>query len=125
VEVELEPQTIGGLLLFQSRNLYLGIGHDGARRIVYRAGQARGGGPGPAGQTEPPPVRRVFFKIQNDRNIVTLFYGDDGTKWTRHDLRMEASAYIRTVGGSESLRPALFAAGQGVVKFRQFRYRAL
>ena len=126
VEVELAPQAAAGLLLFYSRTSYLGLGHDGARLTVYRNGQGLGAAPGPGPQGGSPSVRRIFLKIQNDRHIITFFYGQDGVNWTRQDPRLEAAGYHNNaVGGSLSLRPGLFAAGAGDVTFRQFRYRAL
>lgn len=47
---------------------------------------------------------------------------------TRHGLRLETSGYninTTTPGGGENLRPALFATGEGAVRYRSFRYRAL
>jgi hypothetical protein len=39
---------------------------------------------------------------------------------------MEVSGYHHNVrGGFMSLRPALYAAGSGEARFRDFRYRAL
>lgn len=41
-------------------------------------------------------------------------------------MQYEVSGYHHNVGGGFlSLRPALFAAGSGEVRFRRFRYRAL
>jgi xylan 1,4-beta-xylosidase len=123
VEMELEPRAIGGLLLFGNQRRYLGMGHDGTRLLIYRAGELRSGG-GQSGQGAAQ-LQRMWLKIQNDRNITSFYYGTDGTHWTRFDLRIDVSSYHRNAGGGESLRPALFAAGSGAVKFRHFRYRAL
>lgn len=70
-------------------------------------------------------MRRIFLKIQNDRHIVSFYNSPDGMNWARQDIGIEASSYTRNGGGGESLRVALFAAGPGEIKFRQFRYRAL
>ena len=41
-------------------------------------------------------------------------------------MGMEVSGYNHNVaGGFLSLRPALYAAGQGEVRFRNFKYEAL
>ncbi|MCM3880325.1 MAG: family 43 glycosylhydrolase [Vicinamibacterales bacterium] len=129
VEIELDPAapgSIGGLLLLSNPNLYLGTAHDGARLLIYRSGQpGRGNGAGRGGQPVAPTVRRIFLKIQNDRHIVSFYNSPDGMNWARQDIGIEASSYTRNGGGGESLRVALFAAGPGEIKFRQFRYRAL
>jgi len=50
----------------------------------------------------------------------------DGKQWERYDRGMEVSGYHDNVGYDFlSLRPALYAAGSGQVRFRNFKYRAL
>jgi beta-xylosidase len=57
---------------------------------------------------------------------VTIHYSVDGLKWERFDRGMEVSGYHHNVGYDFlSLRPAIYAAGAGEVRFRHFRYRAL
>ena len=55
-----------------------------------------------------------------------MFYSVDGEAWERFDRGMEVSGYHHNVAYDFlSLRPALYAAGSGEVRFRQFKYRAL
>ena len=120
VVAELLGEAQGGLLLFYSERLYLGMGHDGARMTTYRGGKSS------YWQEPAPAVRTIHLKIVNDRNIVTFYYSSDGREWTRHGVRSETSGYnANTLDDLASLRPALFAAGKGWVRFRDFRYRAL
>lgn len=120
VEVELEGKVTGGLLLFFDDRLYLGMGIDGARMTSYRGGKASYW-PEPA-----PPARRMFMRITNRDQIATFYYSLDGKAWTRHGVRTEVTGYnANTMDNLLSLRPALFAAGDGRVLFRDFRYRAL
>lgn len=120
VELEVEGQAQGGLLLFYSARLFCGMGHDGTRMTTYNKGLT-------AYLREPAPaVRRLHLRIVNERHIVSMYYSEDGQAWQRHSLRSETSGYNHnTAGEFLSLRPALFAAGQGQVRFRNFRYRAL
>lgn len=68
----------------------------------------------------------MFMRIENRDQIVTMYYSLDGKDWTRHAVRSEVSGYnANTIDNLLSLRPALFAAGEGRVLFRKFRYRAL
>ena len=70
--------------------------------------------------------RRVFMKLSNDRHIVTMWHSADGTTWTKFDNQIEVSGYHHNVAYDFlSLRPALYAAGAGEVRFRNFTYRAL
>lgn len=120
VEVELPGTAQGGLLLFYNDRLFLGMGHDGARMTTWRGGHSS------FWQEPAPAVRRLFLKIVNQSNIVSFHYSTDGKAWTRHAIRSEVSGYqANTVDDLSSLRPALYAAGTGTVRFRQFRYRAL
>lgn len=120
VEIELEGKANGGLLLFFDDRLYLGMGIDGARMTSYRGGKASYW-PEPA-----PPARRMFLRISNRDQIATFHYSVDGKTWTRHGVRTEVSGYnANTMDNLLCLRPALFAAGEGRVLFRDFRYRAL
>lgn len=120
VEVELEGAATGGLLLFFDDRLFLGMGIDGQRMTTWRGGKASYW-PEPA-----PPARRMWLRITCEDQIATCHYSTDGKTWTRHGVRSEVSGYnANTIDNLLSLRPALFAAGDGAVRFRDFRYRAL
>ena len=96
------------------------MGWDGERMSVYLGGTR-------SHFTEPIAVPgRRRFRIRNDEHIVSLHSSADGTEWTRHDLRFETSGYTaNTAGDLQSLRPAIFAAGTGAVRFTDFVYRGL
>lgn len=120
VEMELVGEAEGGLLLFFNKDLFLGMGHDGAKMTTYRGGKTS------FWQEPAPATRKLHLRIVNDHHVVTFFHSQDGTAWTRHGVRTETSGYnANTVDDLASLRPALFAAGKGAVRFRNFRYRAL
>lgn len=122
VELELHGDATGGLLLFLSSRLFLGLAIDGKHMVTYGAGRVHH-------WREPAPsARRMWLRIENREHIVTMYYSTDGEAWTRHGLRFASSSYNANVtvpGEGESLRPALFAAGSGAVRYRNFRYRAL
>jgi beta-xylosidase len=68
----------------------------------------------------------VYLRLRNDRHVVTVWHSPDGRNWTKHWMQFEVSGYHHNVaGGFLSLRPALYAAGSGEVKYRHFHYRAL
>jgi xylan 1,4-beta-xylosidase len=120
VAMDLIGEVQSGLLLFFDDRLFLGMGHDGTAMNSYRGGK-------PSYWREPAPAtRRIHLRIVNDRNIVTFYWSLDGRSWTRHGVRSEVSGYnANTVDDLLSLRPALFAAGSGAARFKDFRYRAL
>ncbi len=121
VEVEVGPGVEGGLLLFYNRRLYAGLGltPDG-RMVMHRYGlqRPRGDNPFPPGRTR--------LQLTNDRNILTIHLRQGDGPWRKFDVQMEVSGYHHNVAYDFlSLRPALYAAGSGEVRFRDFRYRAL
>lgn len=120
VDVELVGNAQGGLLLFFDDRLFLGMGIDGKRMTTFRGGK-------PSYWPEPAPaVRRMHLRITNDRQVVTFHYSVDGHAWTRHGVRSYVQGYnANTIDNLLSLRPALFAAGEGEVVFRDFLFRAL
>ncbi len=121
VDMELVGPATGGLLLFYSDRLYCGMGHDGEGIRTFRSGALLSYWQEPAAN-----ARRMQLRIVNDRHVVTQYYRMDGGDWRRHGLRMETSGYhTNTADGLLSLRPALFAAGAGEVRFLRFRYLAL
>ena len=123
VEVDLElgsGSTEAGLLLFFNNRLFCGMGIDGERMLSYTGGLR-------THWREPaPPTRRMTLRIRNEEHIVTGWYRTPGAEWVRHGVRYETSGYhANTTGDLLSLRPAIYAAGDGDVRFRDFRYTPL
>ncbi|HSL23668.1 MAG TPA: family 43 glycosylhydrolase [Vicinamibacterales bacterium] len=120
VEIEADAGATAGLLLFYSSRLYAGLGFSAANLILHRYGTERmHAKPAPLGQ-------RVFLRLRNDRHIVTMFHSADGRTWQRFENALEVSGYHHNVAYDFlSLRPALYAAGTGRVRFRNFKYRTL
>jgi beta-xylosidase len=120
VEIERDPGTTAGLLVFYNSRLYAGLGVSDTSLVMHRYGMER---------TSAKPAelgRRVFLRLTNDRHIVTIRYSADGVAWKLFGTRMEVSGYHHNVAYDFlSLRPALYAAGSGEVRFRNFTYRAL
>ena len=120
VEIDADPGATAGLLLFYSSRLYAGLGYSSTNFFMHSYGlDRRQGKPEPVG-------RRLHIRLRNDRHIVTMQYSVDGRTWERYDRGMELSGYHHNVAYEFlSLRPALYAAGSGDVRFRNFKYRAL
>ena len=122
VDVDVEPSgpgSLGGLLLFFNNALYLGLGVGDGGMDTYVGGKV-------SHWREPVPAGGKFrLRIVNDEHIVAMYYRVDGGDWVRHGLRFEASGHhCNTAGDLLSLRPALFAAGSGSVRFENFRFSA-
>lgn len=120
VEVEVPPGVEAGLLLFFNNRLFCGMGIDGERMLSYSGGiRTHWREPAPAST-------RITLRLVNAEHIVSGWYRLPGGEWTRHAIRYETSGYhANTVGDLLSLRPALYAAGEGEARFGDFHYRSL
>jgi len=120
VQCEVSGDAWAGLLLFYNRRLYCGLGYSKDGFVMHRYGLERRVG-APAGLG-----RRLWLRITNDRDIVTIHHSPDGEAWTRFYVQMEVSGYHHNVAYDFlSLRPGIYAAGDGEVRFRNLAYRAL
>jgi xylan 1,4-beta-xylosidase len=128
VDIETAEQAEGGMLLYYNRRLYAGLGFGPQGLIMHRYGLQRPRGAIP-GQRDPGggAVRKLSIRLTNDHNILTIHTSDNGRKsWRKFDVQMEVSGYHHNVAYDFlSLRPALYAAGEGDVAFRNFTYEAL
>ncbi len=120
VEIEIGAGTSAGLLLFYNSRLYAGLGFSERQFIMHRYGTERN-------LPKPDQIGNgLFLRLTNDRHIVTIRYSVDGTKWEKFGTQMEVSGYHHNVMYDFlSLRPALYTAGEGEVRFRNFKYHAL
>jgi xylan 1,4-beta-xylosidase len=119
-----DPHSHGGLALFYEERGHVGIGFSTTQMLTYGYGQEH------TWMRETLPAatpRRVRIRLVNRENVVTWHYSHDGGKtWIQHSWQMEVSGLHHNVfGGFVSLRPALFSAGAGEVRARDFVYRGL
>ena len=118
-DIEIDPGARGGLLLWYDQKLYCGLGFDAKNFVTHQYGIERGRPANPLGT-------RMKMRLRNDRHIVAFHTSKDGAVWKRFDRGMEVSGYHHNVrGGFLMLKPAIYAAGTGEVRFRNFIYRAL
>jgi xylan 1,4-beta-xylosidase len=119
-EIEIDPDTRAGLILFYDRQLYCGLGFDAKNFVTHQYGIERGRPANPHGS-------KMLMRLRNDRHIVAFHTsGDGGKTWKRFDRGMEVSGYHHNVrGGFLMLKPGLYAAGKGSARFKGFKYRAL
>ncbi len=118
VEMEVGDGARGGLILFYNEKWYAGVVFDAGHVYMERYGTERA-------STEAV-GNRLHVRLVNDRNVVSAYTSGDGETWMKFGTGWEVSGYHHNVmGGFLSLRPAIYAAGTGEVRFRGFRYRAL
>lgn len=128
VELEISSQDNsghGGLGLFYDERGHVGIGFSTTQLLTYGYGQEhtwmRESLPRTSG------TRKVHIRLRNRDNVITFHYSrDEGQSWVQHPWQMEVSGLHHNVfGGFVSLRIALFSAGAGEVRARNFVYRGL
>ena len=120
VEIEISGNARAGLLVFYNDKFFAGRGFDGKHWLFHRRGTAQ------SGALPNDMANKLHLRLVNDRNVITTFYSTDGRAWTKGVQSVEVSGYHHNVaGGFGSLRPAIYAAGSGEVRFRGFKYRAL
>ncbi|WP_229688706.1 hypothetical protein, partial [Puia dinghuensis] len=64
--------------------------------------------------------------LKNINNTVDMFYSTDGVHWRKIESSLEVSGMNHNaLGGFLSLRIGLCSIGDGTVRFRDFRYKAI
>ena len=119
VELEVEEDAIGGLVLFYNPGAYSGILADKENVLANLRGWQF--------ETEKNIIdRHVFLRLKNVNHTVDMYYSQDGKEWTKIENSFESSAYHHNVlSGFLSLRIGLVAMGKGKVRFRNFEYKSL
>lgn len=122
VDVDLDAEAQAGVLLFYNDKLYAGLGINAKSLVLHRYGMDQRSSAKPAGMGN-----QLRVRLTNNRHIVTLHTSiDQGTTWQKYGVQMDVTGYHHNVAyGFMSLRPALYAAGQGAVRFGNLTYRAL
>lgn len=119
VTLEIGVHGEGGLLLFYSERMFVGVGFTPTRRLTFNYGQEQ------TWMRADMATSTVTIRVRNERDVVTFSHSHDGKAWTQHPWQMEVSGMHHNVlGGFSSLRPAIYSAGPGSVRVRDFRYRA-
>jgi xylan 1,4-beta-xylosidase len=120
ITMEIGADAEAGLLLHYSERAYVGIGFTPTQMKTFAHSQEQ------SWMREKMDVSTVHIRMRNDRHIVTFHYSLDGKQWVQHPWQMEVSGLHHNVfGGFASLQPGIYSAGTGVVKLRDFKYRAL
>lgn len=119
VELFIEGEAIGGLVLFYNPNAYSGILADKENILANLRGWQF--------PTEKKVIKNhVFLCLKNINNTVDMYYSIDGEKWIKIENSLEVSAYHHNVlSGFLSLRLGLCSIGDGKVKFKNFIYKPL
>ena len=119
VELFVEGEASGGLVLFYNDKVYSGILADKENILANLRGWQF--------PTEKNVIKsHGFLRLKNINNTVDMYYSKDGENWNKIENSVEVSGYHHNVlSGFISLRLGLCAMGNGRVKFKNFAYIAI
>lgn len=119
VEMQIEGDAIGGLVLFYNSSYASGILADKENILANLRGWQF--------PTEKKVIdRHVFLRLMNINNTVDMFYSRDGNNWVKIENSLEVSGLHHNVlSGFMSLRIGLCSMGNGTVKFKNFTYKSI
>ena len=122
VDMEIDPDAQGGALLFYNDKLYAGVGINKNGMVLHRYGMDQRTTPKPDGMQN-----TLRIRVTNNRHVLTIHTSTDaGKTWVKYGVQMDVTGYNHNVAyGFMSLRPAIYAAGKGKVRFSNLVYRAL
>ncbi|MCX7987542.1 MAG: family 43 glycosylhydrolase [Bacteroidales bacterium] len=119
VELLIENDAIGGLVLFYNPKAYSGILADSKNIMANLRGWQF--------VTEKNVIdKHVFLKLRNHNHTVDMFYSLNEKDWIKIENSTEVSGYHHNVlSDFLSLRIGLVSIGNGKVIYRKFRYQSL
>lgn len=120
LDFELDGAAQGGLALFHDARGFVGIGIGEGRMYTYSYGQEH------RWMQQPTPGLHHRLRVTHRRHLVSFDHAIGDGPWVQNPWLRDISALHQNgFGTALSLRPALFAAGPGQVRFLHFRYRSL
>jgi len=116
VEMDIEENAVGGIVLFYNNSYYSGILADSVNILANLRGWQF--------PTEKNVIKKhVFLKLKNIESTVDMFYSTDGVNWNKIESSVEVSSMNHnSLSGFLSLRIGLCSIGKGSVKFKNFKY---
>ena len=119
VEMEIEGNAVGGLVMFYNNSANSGILADKENILTNMRGWQFA--------SQKNAIRNhVFLRLRNIENTVDMFYSTDGVKWNKIETSIEVSSLNHNAfSGFLSVRIGLCSIGDGNVKFRNFKYQAI
>jgi beta-xylosidase len=119
VELFIEGEATGGLVLFYNNNAHSGILADSENILADLRGWQF--------TTEKRAIKNhVFLRLKNISNTVDMYYSIDGVNWNKIENSVEVSSLNHNVlGGFLSLQLGLCSMGNGKVRFKNFVYKPI
>ena len=117
VEVFIEGNATGGLVLFYNKSAHSGILADKGNILSDLRGWQH--------VTEKGVIQsHVYLRLKDIDNSVDMYYSLDGKKWIKIRNSFQSGCYNHNaLGGFLSVRIGLCSMGKGTVRFKNFTYR--
>lgn len=125
-ELVIEGDVTAGLVLFYSPDAYVSLGLSSEGKLIRHLHKF----PEPSGANRTDavshPQKRIKLRLRNDRQDASAYYQNGEGHWVKLERSDDISGLQHNVyGGFISLRPGIFAAGEGQAAFAYFTYRGL
>lgn len=119
VEMEIEGDANGGLVLFYDNTHFVGMLADKENILTNLRGWQF--------VTESKVHKRhVYLRLKNVNNTVDMYYSTNGNNWIKIENSAEVTGYNHNVlSGFLGLRIGLCSVGNGTVTFKNFKYTPL
>lgn len=119
VEMDIEGNAVGGLVMFYNNTAFSGILADKENILTNLRGWQF--------TSEKNEINRhVFLRLRNIENTVDMFYSTDGVNWKKGPSSIEVSSLNHNaLSGFLGLRIGLCSIGDGSVKFKNFNYKPI
>ncbi|MDP4210542.1 MAG: family 43 glycosylhydrolase [Bacteroidota bacterium] len=119
VEMDIEGNAIGGLVMFYNSTAFSGILADKENILTNLRGWQ-------FASNKNVIKKHVYLRLKNIENTVDMFYSTDGVKWNKIESSIEVSSLNHnSLSGFLSLRIGLCSIGDGSVKFKNFKYQPI
>ena len=118
VEVDLEEEGVGGLILYYRETVFAGITADRETFTIYKNASDKQSLPNRFGT-------HFFLKIINQKDLCTIQISRDGSQWeTVTDYLDVSGMHHNNHRSFYALRAGLVAVGKAKVRFDNFQYTA-
>lgn len=112
-----------GLVAYYDERYHFGYGFNRTGLVRYRRGQV---GKGVSKLPQANSEGKMWLRMRSDHDVLSAWYSADGKTWRKFVWGFEVSGvHHNTVYGFLSVRPGIYAGGDGEVEVTDFKLRVL
>jgi len=125
-ELVLDRDVTAGLVLFYSPRAYLSIGLSSDGKVLKHVAKHPDGTRVDSRSRIAFSGKRIRLKLVNHRQDASYYFSEPGGGWRKIEYSDDISGFQHNFyGGFISVRPGIYAAGEGKAVFNYFRYRSI